>query len=80
MYKRQSLTSFDVTVPQGYVWVMGDNRHASADSAYHEIQGADGFVPLDDVTGTAEVVFWPASRWTGLNDGHDTFADVPDQL
>ena len=71
--------AFDVTVPEGKVWVMGDNRHASADSAYHEIQGEDGFVPLDDVTGTAEVVFWPASRWTGLNDGHDAFADVPDQ-
>ena len=71
--------AFDVTVPEGKVWVMGDNRHASADSAYHEIQGENGFVPMDDVTGTAEVIFWPASRWTGLNDGHDVFADVPDQ-
>ncbi|MEE1618873.1 signal peptidase I [Brachybacterium sp. J153] len=71
--------AFDVTVPEGHVWVMGDNRHASADSAYHEINGESGFVPLDDVTGRAEVIFWPASRWDGLGGGRDAFADVPDQ-
>jgi signal peptidase I len=70
---------FDVTVPEGKVWVMGDNRHASADSAYHESQGEDGFVPEDDITGKAEVIFWPAGRWAGLGDGEDAFADVPAQ-
>jgi signal peptidase I len=71
--------AFDVTVPDGKVWVMGDNRYASADSAYHEVQGDGGFVDESDITGRAEVVFWPASRWTGLGDGTDAFADVPDQ-
>ena len=71
--------AFDVTVPSGKVWVMGDNRYASADSAYHEINGESGFVDESDITGRAEAVFWPASRWTGLGDGSDAFADVPDQ-
>lgn len=70
--------AFDITVPEGKVWVMGDNRHASADSAFHESQGEEPFVDVDDVTGRAEVVFWPASRWSGLGDGRDAFADVPD--
>ena len=58
---------------------MGDNRYASADSAWHEVQGDGGFVDESDITGRAEVVFWPASRWTGLGDGSDAFADVPDK-
>ena len=71
--------AFDVTVPDDKVWVMGDNRYASADSAWHEVNGDGGFVDESDITGRAEVVFWPASRWTGLGDGSDAFADVPDQ-
>lgn len=71
--------AFDVTVPDGKVWVMGDNRYASADSAWHETQGDGGFVDESDITGKAEVIFWPASRWTGLGDGSDAFAGVPDQ-
>ncbi|MFC7466331.1 signal peptidase I [Brachybacterium sp. GCM10030252] len=71
--------AFDVTVPDGKIWVMGDNRYASADSAYHEVQGEDGFVPEDNVTGKAEVIFWPAGRWSGLGEAGDTFDEVPDQ-
>ena len=69
--------AFDVTVPDGKVWVMGDNRYASADSAWHEIQGEGGFVDESDITGRAEVIFWPAGRWSGLGDGSATFDDVP---
>lgn len=71
--------AFDVTVPEGKLWVMGDNRFASADSAYHEAQGEEAFVPIDNVTGKAVAVFWPASRWQGLGGSHEAFADVPDQ-
>lgn len=71
--------AFDVTVPEDRVWVMGDNRHASADSAWHESQGENGFVPEANITGKAEVIFWPAGRWTGLGEGRDAFADVLDQ-
>lgn len=69
--------AFDVTVPSGSVWVMGDNRYASADSAYHFVHGEEAFVPLEDVTGKAVVVFWPIGRWEGLGAGSDAFAEVP---
>lgn len=71
--------SFDVTVPDGKVWVMGDNRHASADSVFHETRGEGGFVDESDITGRAEVIFWPISNWHRLDDGRASFADVPDQ-
>lgn len=71
-------TAFDVTVPDDSLWVLGDNRYRSADSAFHYEQGQQAFVPIDDVTGKAVLVFWPADHWTGLNDGDEAFASVPD--
>ena len=68
----RSREKFDVTVKKGEVWVMGDNRYNSADSAYHH-QG----VPISDVVGRAFVISWPVSRWTYLGDYPDTFAKVP---
>ncbi|MCS6712323.1 signal peptidase I [Brachybacterium sp. EF45031] len=70
-------TTFDVTVPQDSVWVLGDNRFQSGDSAWHQAQNGNGFVPLEDVTGRAVVVFWPLTRWETLGEGRDAFADVP---
>jgi signal peptidase I len=70
--------TFDVTVPDGSLWVMGDNRSDSADSAYHHKMGETPYVPEADVTGKAVVVFWPVANWQTLGDGEDAFADVPD--
>ncbi|WP_066522431.1 signal peptidase I [Curtobacterium ammoniigenes] len=58
---RVSSTNFQVTVPQGKLWVMGDNRYDSADSRMH------GFVPVSDVVGRAFVITWPVSRWNLLS-------------
>lgn len=57
--------SFDqVTVPEGYVWVMGDNRNNSADSRYHnDGGGASGAVPVDNIIGKARLIVLPPSRW-----------------
>ncbi|WP_245857549.1 signal peptidase I [Mumia flava] len=50
---------FDVTVPEGYLWVMGDNRANSADSRAHASEPGDGFVPVDMVVGKVAFVVWP---------------------
>ncbi|WP_242090380.1 signal peptidase I [Curtobacterium sp. DN_7.5] len=69
---RVSGTDFDVTVPKGHLWVMGDNRYDSADSRAH------GSVPVDDVVGRAFVTTWPVSRWTVLSRYGDDWDAVPD--
>jgi len=47
-----------VTVPQGGLFVMGDNRDDSLDSRYRVEAGGMGFVPIDRVVGRAERAFW----------------------
>jgi len=62
---KPSDTPFDVTVPKGRLWVMGDNRAGSADSRAH-MQDHNGTIPANDVIGRAFVVVWPPSDWKTL--------------
>jgi signal peptidase I len=64
-------TKFDVTVPKGFIWVMGDHRGASADSRFHTDDIHKGMVPLGDVTGRAEFTVWPVNHFKFLPVGHD---------
>lgn len=70
---------FTVTVPDGYLWVMGDNRYNSADSVYHRNDPSGGFVPIDNVVGRALLISWPAMRWTWLDNYPLTFQGVDQQ-
>jgi signal peptidase I len=61
-----SEATFDVTVPAGRLWVMGDHREASADSRAHTGDPGGGTVPEDKVIGRAFSVVWPPGNMTGL--------------
>ncbi|WP_397545100.1 signal peptidase I, partial [Salinibacterium sp.] len=67
---------FEVTVPEGKLWVMGDNRYNSADSVYHRDDPTGGFVPISKMVGRALLISWPADRWTWLDNYPVTFRDV----
>jgi signal peptidase I len=62
-----SETTFEVTVPEGRLWVMGDNRPHSADSRAHLGDPGGGMVRLGDVLGRAWVTYWPLDRLGGFS-------------
>jgi signal peptidase I len=55
-------TKFNVTVPEGKIWVMGDHRGASADSRFHQDDINQGMVPTSKVTGRAFGIIWPINN------------------
>ncbi len=57
---------FDVLVPAGRVWVMGDHRSSSSDSRAHLGDAGGGMVPVDDIIGRASARYWPISRIGGI--------------
>ena len=61
---RTDQVRFDITVPQGRVFLMGDNRGDSADSRYH-LDTDQGTVPTGNVVGRVVAVIWPVSSWSG---------------
>ncbi len=72
-----SNTQFDITVPQGRLWVMGDHRANSADSRVHQDQDYGGTVSEDEVVGRAMWIAWPFGHWTSL-DEPKTYSSVTD--
>lgn len=53
---------FDVEVPEGMLWLMGDHRSASADSRAHLGDPGGGMVPESKVVGRVSNVLWPVNR------------------
>lgn len=74
---KPSESKFDVTVPAGSYWMMGDNRSNSADSRFHTDLPSKGFVSKEFMVGQAFVITFPVSHWTWLGNYPDVFKDVP---
>lgn len=72
---RPSSFPFDVEVPRGTLWVMGDNRGSSADSRAHMGGPGGGYVPAADVVGKVWARIWPWKR-VGLIRRPAAFADL----
>jgi signal peptidase I len=72
-----SAIPFDVTVPDGMVWVMGDHRSDSEDSRYHNEPGRTGAVPISKITGRAIAIVWPWDRIGSLSNHQEIFGVVP---
>jgi signal peptidase I len=68
--------TFDVVVPAGRLWVMGDHRSNSADSRAHLGDPGGGTVRVEDVVGRAGATYWPLTRIGGF-DTPTSIADIP---
>ncbi|MDT0434938.1 MULTISPECIES: signal peptidase I [Streptomyces] len=62
-----SSVPFEVVVPSGTLFLLGDHRGDSSDSRDHLGSPGGGMVPLSAVVGRADWIVWPRAHWTRLH-------------
>ncbi|MGW2277458.1 signal peptidase I [Streptomyces sp. NPDC001770] len=73
-----SRVPFDIVVPDGTLWMMGDHRDRSSDSRSHLGEPGGGMVPVDEVIGRVDWIGWPWSRAGSLAGSGAAFDGVPE--
>ncbi|MFE0580349.1 signal peptidase I [Streptomyces sp. NPDC058874] len=67
-------TPFEVTVPEGNLFLLGDRRAASLDSRAHLQEAGQGTVPRSAVTARVDALVWPS---VAMLERPKTYAALP---
>ncbi|GEC06478.1 signal peptidase I [Streptomyces spinoverrucosus] len=74
--QRASDINFGVTVPEGRLFLLGDERHGSLDSTAHLTDAASGTVARDDVSARVDAVVWPMNGMLARPTGFEALGSL----
>lgn len=66
LFAEASADEFVIEVPEGHVWLMGDNRGNSRDSRDLLGMPGGGMIPISQIVGQVHLIMWPPARMQTL--------------